>query len=234
MARFTSARLRPVSFVFGALALGTMAVGVGYTQWSKTITGTTNASTGTVNVQVTAASTDDDGTHNDPTDMWRHNSSTGLNGYPHESGGAAEPQRLTVNIGTCEAQATNGGDGVRTTITNAYPGYTCTTTTTFKNTGSLPVKITDGSLTIKKNGVDLTQGTATDKWSGSSTVPAASLNGAHVLNFDAAAQGFYCLNPGQSVQAKGWVQVQDGAEQGATYVMESTAQFDIKTDGPCS
>ncbi len=232
MARVTSARLRPVSFMFGALALGTMAVGVGYTQWSKTITGTTNANTGTVNVQVTAASTDDDGTHNDPIEMWRHNSASNLNGYP--SDGGTEPQRLAVNIGNCVAQPTNGGDGVRTTITNAYPGYTCTTTTTFTNTGSLPVGITSGTLVIKKDGVDLTQTTATDDWSGTSTVPAAELNGAHVLNYDAAAQGFYCLNPGQSKQAKGWVQVQDGADQGATYVMESAAQFDIKTDGPCS
>jgi len=104
-------RRRAVALAVVVLVVALASLGLAHALWAKTLTIEGNVDPGYTNADFIAASTDDPPGTIDP-------------GYDKD-------------VASCEATVVNT-DLVEVVITNAYPSYTCTFTTTIHNGGTLP------------------------------------------------------------------------------------------------
>lgn len=230
--------IRPATVVLMVSTLALAAAGLAYTAWTGSLSAQTVVKTGTVGVAVSHTGTDDDAnvandpsgtdtgggtdlntwgnSSDDPTEMYRSG------GYPSSSGDTLV--RSDKDVGRCYVDGASTATSLITQVENAYPGYACSTFATVTNTGSVPVKAGGATFTVKKGGVD---GSISPIDDGYGTVPAAVFGGDAELTFD-VSHGIACgtqLDPGDSIEVAGWVQVQDGASEGATYRITLTTPF---------
>jgi hypothetical protein len=118
------------------VAMMIAAAGVVYAHWQDTLQVNAAVNTGTADVNWTAVSTNDD-SKEFPSTVLDGNTSRDPSG-PHPGGTAAEP-RYDKDVADCYAEIIEGVFVL--TVNNAYPSYHCTTYSTFKNEGSVPMKV---------------------------------------------------------------------------------------------
>jgi hypothetical protein len=168
------------------LIVALASVGVGYALWSKTLHINGTVATGNVNAIFTKAFTDDDnGVDDGSLDSTDLDNCIGQPGGKFGTG-SCDPAasghnvlRKDKDVGICQAEITEEDDQIiEVTIDNAYPSYYCTVFFSFKNTGSIPVKI----FTLAAVGPAITAGHVTAHWTdlqgvGQQIDPGATVSG---------------------------------------------------------
>ena len=131
--------LGKVTAVFLALTIALAGVGVGFAAWTDTLTINGTVNTGTVSVGIHNESTNDPGATADP--QW---------GAGHNTEGKNVASITSEDTGdpVCTKGAIDFHEGVKFTISNAYPYYAPGGTILIANCGSIPMKVDTITVTI--------------------------------------------------------------------------------------
>ena len=175
------------------VAMMIAAAGVVYAHWTDTLEVNAEVKTGTAGVIWTEVSTNDDSAEF-PSTVLPGNTSRDPSG-PHPGGSAAEP-RYDKDVANCIADIVGGV--LVLTVDNAYPSYHCTTYSTFKNEGSVPMKV-QNIVTYVNYGPDA------GSW----------------VTHQGTPCGFQ-IDPGQEFETINTLHIENGALQDHTYLAEQT------------
>jgi len=137
--------MKKVGLLILALVVALGALGAGYAAWSESLTVTGTVTAGNLDVDFAVASNDPTGTNDPKTGSWNTNSiewnSTDRWGYD------AASTDVTLNPTSDENADAVTSNTLTITVTDVYPGYKSSVALAVTNNGTIPVKVSTGTIT---------------------------------------------------------------------------------------